>query len=366
MSSKTKKKTLFSVIIDAISESMGPVIPIIIAGGIVKLFDLILIYTGILTEGSSTEKILSIISDSPFYFLPFLVAWSSAIHFGANIPAAIASVGVLLSPSFIQMAESGESLTFAGLKVISGSYAYATLPIILLIAIMAKAEKFLHKHLPGYIDDTLTPFFLLLFISLLGLLIICPIGTIAGNAFYDTFLKLTKTHPVFAWSLFSAITALLIITGTHWVFVTETIAILGEAGIDVGVMVSLFILTMAQGGMAIAVFFRSKSPAVKKNALTCGITVLFTGITEPPIFGIALKHKWPLITSMLGAAVAGIYQGIVSINCYIFTSPNLISCLMFSDTSDPQNFIQALIAGGIAFAASFLFTLIFPGKLSEE
>lgn len=366
MEKKFERKKLFTVIIDAISECMAPVIPVIIAGGIVKLFTLILTYTGLLTEGSSTEKILSLIADSPMYFLPFLIAWSGAVYFGTDIPVAIASVGVLLSPSFIELAASGEELTFAGLKVVSASYAYQTLPIILLIAIMAKTEKMLHKYMPGFLDDTLTPFILLLFISLLGLLIICPIGTIAGDAFYGAFLKLTKSNPVLAWSLFSGISTLLIITGTHWVFVTQAIAILGSSGTDIGVMVSMFILATTLGGMAFAVFFRSKSPSLKKTALTCGITVLLTGVSEPPIFGIALKYRWPLITCMLGGSVAGIYQGIVGISCYIFTAPNIISCLMFSDSSDPQNFVQALIAGGIGFAASFLLTLIFPGKLPDE
>ena len=356
-----------SRILDTVTECMGPVIPILVAGGIVKVFDLLLSYIGILPEDSTTEQILSLISDAPLYFLPFLVAWSTASHFQASIPAAIASVGTMLSPTFISLVDSGKEITFAGLRVIAANYSYSTLPIILLIAIMSGIEKLLHRHMPKSIDDILTPYLLLLVTSLLGILIIGPIGTIAGNAFSKVFIFLTKTHPVLAWSLFSGLSELMIITGVHWVFVAIALTSLGAEGMDIGIMVGFFLLTMAQSGMAFAVYCKAKNDkALRKTALTCGITVLLTGTTEPSIFGIALKYKWPLITSIIGAAAAGIYQGIATIRCYIYAFPGIVSCLMFSSNSDPKNIFKALIAGGISFTVSFLLTYLFPGKLISQ
>lgn len=366
MNTKSEISRRISGVIDAVTECMAPVIPILVAGGIVKVFELILIYSGILTDGSTTETILSAVSDSPLYFLPFLVAWSSAVRFDADIPAAIGSVGVMVSPAFIALAESGEEITFAGIKVVAATYSYSTLPVILLIYIMSKAEKALHRHMPAAIDSIITPYLLLISTSLVGLIAVGPLGTIAGNAVSGMFFGLADKNPALAWGLFAGLSELMIITGTHWVFVAIALTTLGASGADQGIMVGFFILTMAQSGMSFAVFIRSKSPELRKTSLTCGITVLLTGTTEPSIFGIALRYRWPLITSILGAAAAGIYQGIVAIRCYLYAFPGIVSCLMFSSSEDPHNLWKALTAGGIAFAASFLLTLVFPGKLDDN
>ena len=61
-------------IMKAIQECMIPVIPMIMAGGLIKVLIIILTLTGILSSGSQTHAILSAIGDAPYYFLPFEVA----------------------------------------------------------------------------------------------------------------------------------------------------------------------------------------------------------------------------------------------------------------------------------------------------
>ncbi len=364
---KTKQKAnLLTICVDHISSCMGPVIPILIAGGLVKLLVVILTMTGLLAEGSSTEAVLSLIGDAPLYFLPFLVAYTASIHFKVNTPLAIGAVGAMMSPDFISLVAGGGSLSFAGIPLVGADYAYSTIPIILLVASMIFIERLVHRCMPKVLDEILSPLVILLLSSLAGLLLIGPIGTLIGNLLSDGMAWLQLHSPVLAWSLFAGILPLLVITGMHWVFVAVALADLGATGVDAGIMVAFFILSLAQSGACLAVFFRSKSTSIRKLALSCSLTVFLTGVTEPPIYGITLKYKRPLITSMIGAAVAGAYQGLVTIHCYVYAFPGLPSCLMFSDPSEPGNLAKALIAAAIAFAASFLLTFFFGGSPSES
>ena len=69
---------------------------------------------------------------------------------------------------------------------------------------------------------------------------------------------------------------------------------------------------------------------------------------------------------ILGGAIAGLYQGLVTIHCYVYAFPAIPSCLMFASGDEPGNFVKAMISGAIAFVASFLLTLLFGGRLDAE
>ena len=360
------KKNIITVIIDHISSCMAPIIPIVIAGGLVKLIVVILTMTGLLTEGTTTEAVLSLIGDAPLYFLPFFLAYTASAHFKVNTILAIGAVGAMMSPSFVELSNSADQLFFAGIPLIKATYSYSTIPVILLIAAMVWIEKAVHKIMPKAIDDILSPLVILLISSLVGLLAVGPLGTLIGNALSGSIAWLQIHAPAAAWTVFAATTPLQIITGTHWVFVATAISQLGSVGVENGIMAGYFILAIALGGVAFAAFIKAKTPELKKLSLSCGLTVLLAGVSEPTIFGICLRYKRPLVTAILGCAIAGLYQGIVTVNCYVYAFPAIPSCLMFANGSEPGNLAKALIAGAIAFAASFLLTMLFGGRFDAD
>ena len=163
-----KIKKGFSAMFDHISECMAPIIPILLAGGIFKMIVLLLTTFHVLS--GTTEVILSAIATTPFYFLPIMVAYSSAKHFGIDPLIAIISVCTMLLPDFAAVMESGEKVTFIGIPVVSATYAYSVIPIILLIYCMSHIVKQLKK----LIKESLQPYLLaacaILITSLLGIL----------------------------------------------------------------------------------------------------------------------------------------------------------------------------------------------------
>lgn len=349
-------KKRFLAAFEQISECMAPIIPILLAGGILKM--LVLLLTTLHILSGTTEAILSAIATTPFYFLPIMVAYSSAKQFKTDPLIAIISVCTMLLPDFAALMESGEKITFIGIPVVAATYAYSVIPIILLIYCMSHIIKGLKK----LIRESLQPYLLaacaILLTALLGILIIEPIVSLISNMLAEGLDFLQTEAPILAWGIFAALTLFLVSTGMHWIFVTLAITQIGLSGVDYGIMAALFISNMSLAGCDLGVFMRTKVSAKKAMAMSAMVTVLIPGIAEPSIFGICFKEKTPMVGNIFGCMIAGIVQGILTVHCYIFTFPSIPSVLMFYSADEANNLLKAVVVAAVSFVASFIITML--------
>lgn len=347
-----KIKKSLSAVFDHISECMASVIPILLAGGILKMVVLLLGMLHILT--GTTQTILSSIATAPFYFLPVMVAYSAARHFETDPLVAIISVCVMFLPDFTALMESGEKVTFVGIPVVPATYAYSVIPIILLIYCMSHVMKFLRKIM----KESLQPYFLavcaVLITSLLGILVIEPVVSLVSNALAQGLNVMQERVPVIAWGLLAALTLFLVSTGMHWIFMSLAITQIGLTGMDYGIMVALLISNMSLAGCDLGVFVKSKDKERRSLAASAMLTVLIPGISEPSVFGICFKEKTPVVANVLGCMIAGVVQGIITVHCYIYTFPSIPSILMFYSDKEPANLFKAIVVGVVAFVVSFI------------
>lgn len=349
------KKRIFAVF-DHISESMLPIIPIVLAGGILKM--IVLLFTTLHILTGTTEVILSAIATAPFYFLPVMVAYSAAKHFETDPLIAIISVCTMLLPEFITLMESGEKVTFLGIPVVSATYAYSVLPIILLIYCMSHIVKLLKK----LIKESLQPYFLavcaILLTSLLGIVVIEPMVSLISGILASGLDAVQTEVPLVAWGIFAGLTLVLVSTGMHWIFITLAITQIGLTGVDYGIMAAFLIANASLAGCDLGVFVRTKLAEKKAMSISAMVTVLIPGISEPSIFGVCFKEKTPIIGNILGCMIAGAVQGVLTVHSYIFTFPSIPAILMFYSEEEPNNLWKAVIVGVVAFVASFVITSI--------
>lgn len=357
-------KKFLSSIFDHISETMAPIIPILLAGGILKMMVLLLTTLHILT--GTTQVIMSSIATAPFYFLPVMVAYSAARHFNTDPLIAIISVCTMLLPDFAELMESGGKVTFIGIPVVSATYAYSVIPIILLIYCLSHIVRFLQK----VIKESLQPYFLavcaIFATTLLGILVIEPVISLLSNALANGLDTMQTEVPVLAWGLFAALTLILVSTGMHWIFMTLAITQIGLTGVDYGIMVALFISNISLAGCDLGVFVKTKKPELKSMSFSAMVTALIPGIAEPSIFGICIKEKTPAIGNILGCMIAGIVQGAITVHCFIYTFPSIPSILMFYSAEEPYNLIKAIIVGVVSFVSSFMITAVIYRDKAEE
>lgn len=345
------------VAMDTVSACMQPVVPVLLGCGLIKLVVLLLDLAGAFSHLGDTKALLDCVDSAPFYFLPMLLAYSSARHFGCNPCYAIASVGVMLFPDFVSLMGDGREVTFLGIPVLQANYAYGVIPVIVLIFVMKWIQRAAEAKIPAAIRDMFAPMVTILISGVLGVVVIGPVISVLSGLLSGAVGFLQLHYPVAAWVVMCMCLPLFVMTGTHWIFVTIMLEQLGTSGVESGFHVSCFILSMTLTGTCLAVFLKSRG-AARRTAVSAGLTALATGTSEPALFGICLPLRTPLIAIMVAGGIAGIWQGLRGLHSYVYAFPGIFSILMFASPDEPGNLPGVLIAGAIGFVASLLITLV--------
>ncbi|MEX6227025.1 PTS transporter subunit EIIC [Providencia hangzhouensis] len=97
------------------------------------LFDM----SGLIPNGSSEYRILYTISDSAFYFLPILLAFSVARKFKTNEYIAVTLAFILVYPIF----QGEPALSFFGITIPNITYNFTVIPIILGVWLLRERAK---------------------------------------------------------------------------------------------------------------------------------------------------------------------------------------------------------------------------------
>ena len=341
---------------ETLASCMLPVIPVIVAGSVLKLLHLVLTLTGL--AETSTGVLIALLGDVPFYFLPVFVAYTASRHFKTDPIYGIGASLVLLAPDFLRLMEQEAAVTFLQVPVPQNNYAYNILPSILTVYLISRLAPALEKRFPQALKGTLYPFVLFFAVVLLEITLIAPIGFIISSGLNATFAFGTKHAAFLTWGIFAASLALMIPTGVHWVFETIVFTDLATKGYDNGTMASFLILCMSLAGMDLAYSMRAKNKTDKANYFGFFLGALLPGVSEPSLFAIAMRDKKAMRSVLISSFVVGMYQGLVTIRCYFYSFPALPSMLMFYSKDDTRNFIEAIIALVASIAISFILTFV--------
>lgn len=342
---------LLQGIMKAIQECMVPVIPMIMAGGLIKVLIIILTLCGVLTSGSQTHVILSAIGDAPYYFLPFEVAVSAAKYFGLPVLLPVAAVGIMFSPDFLGLFLDG-GVSFFGLPVSNVTYSYSVLPIILLVWVMGLLYRKVEQHMPESLFNFFGHMLVLLFSSLLAVLVIGPIGNGIAEVIRAFVMWIQSVNHVLAEICFAVMFPFLNMCGMQWPFILDAISTVGQNGFEALCIISLLCVNVSQGGACLATAVRSKDKKRKEQCFGMGITAVLSGASEPSTYS-NFTYKRPMIAALIGSAAAGLYAGIVAVKAFSFVPPAAASILIFMDVDNGMNLVHAVITGLIALGVSF-------------
>lgn len=94
-----------SQILNAISQTISPILMGMVVAGLFKAILTILTLTNIVSTDSQTYTLLNLMGDSFFYFMPVLVAYSASKYFKCNTVLSLMLAGILLHPNFINLVE---------------------------------------------------------------------------------------------------------------------------------------------------------------------------------------------------------------------------------------------------------------------
>lgn len=356
------KKNYGAVLLDFLVSVFQPLVPAIAGGGVLKSLLILLSIMGILNSESQTYQILNLVGGAPLYFLPLLVAMTTAKKLKVNQLVAVSAVGALLLPDMTTMLADG--VVLFSFQVENISYASQVFPAILTVLFYAQLEKFFTKYSLKSIRIFFVPMMSLVITVPVALLILGPLGFNVGTVFSTIIVSAYEYFGWIATGLLAAVLPLMVVTGMHKAMLPYAISAMGEFGAEMLYLPASLAHNIAESGACFAVSIKTKDKELKATSISAGISALF-GITEPALYGVTVIHKKVLYSVMASSLLGGIAAGLFSLKAFALVGPGLASITMFADESNPMNLIWAFSTLGISFVSAFIFVIV-SFKDSEE
>ncbi|MDM5200495.1 PTS system trehalose-specific EIIBC component [Fictibacillus enclensis] len=348
-----------------------PILPAIVTAGLLMGVNNILTGPGIFYEGKSFVDVntawkdfadmINVIANTAFAFLPALIGWSAVKKFGGNPLLGIVLGLMLVHPSLLNAWDYGKALeagkvphwNLFGLEIQKIGYQGQVLPVLLASYVLAKIEVFLRKKIPDAFQLLVVAPVALLVTGFLSFIVIGPITFGIANWLTDGLVGIFDQYAALGGLIYGGIYALLVVTGMHHTFLAVDLQLIGSKG-GTFLWPMLALSNIAQGSAALAMMFLSKDEKVKGLSFTSAISA-YLGITEPALFGVNLRFRFPFICAIIGSAIAGI---LITVNKVQASSigvggiPGFLS--IFPDKWGPF-FIGMAIAIVVPFVLTYVF-----------
>lgn len=364
IASKDKKFNPIMALIKLLSDIFVPIIPALVAGGLLMALQNFLTAAGLFGPKSIEEmypaiegisSMIQLMSAAPFMFLPILVGISAAKRFGANQFLGAAIGMIMTTPD---LGGSTEYWNIFGYHVSQTNYAYQVIPVLAAVWILSILEKFFHKKLPSSIDFTFTPLLSVMITGFLTFTVIGPVMLLLSNGITDIIVWLYNTTGFIGMGIFGGTYSLIVMTGLHQSFPAIETQLLSAWTNGIGhgdfVFVVASMANVAQGAATFAIWFLTKNAKTKSLASSAGVSALL-GITEPALFGVNLKYRFPFFCALIGSGVAAAVAGLLKVVAVSLGSAGFLGFLSINATSIPFYLLCELISFAIAFAITYFY-----------
>lgn len=354
---KLSMKTVF----DVITGIFSPIIPALVAGGILKGILAIIAGFGIDTS-AGTFVILSDLSDVPFYFLPFLLAVSSARKFKVNEFLGLCVAGILMYPTFVTAFETGAvPYTVFGMAVPVFKYADSVFPIIFGVGLLSLVYHFIDKYIPDLFKLVVVPAVSMMIAVPLTMLFFAPLGAYGGLGLANGIVWLFSHLGPFAGFLLGFFMPLIVVCGMHQSTSPIQISNIATLGYDYLLPIS-FCHNMAESGAAFGAALRMKNKKLKSAAFTTSFSA-FMGISEPALFTVNVVNRTPLIAAMIANGVGGALTVLLSVKCFGFVMPGITSLPVYAN---PDGTIANILLMTVCIATTFVLAAFLAFVLSKK
>lgn len=317
---------------------------------------------GIVSTENQTYVMLNMVSGAVFYYLPVMLAFSSAKVFKCNQYMAVVMSFMLLHPTFMGMLDAGESVRMFGIPVTLVKYSSSVLPSIFITLFMSFVENISKKYVPKAIKFITVPVITFVITSVVGFTVLGPIGTWCGNLLVILFNWLDVNIPWFCPVIMGTFSPLIVMTGMHNGLKAITYSQYALRGYATAAGPGNLCSNVAQGAAAMVVWLKSKKSGQKQMAFSSAIGALIGGITEPALYGITLKYKSVLYSVMLGGGVAGLWAGFSKMRTYSPGPASVLGLPCYVGGDSLQNVVNAVIAIVISMVVTVIAMFVFGMK----
>ncbi|CAH1538901.1 trehalose-specific PTS enzyme IIBC component [Vibrio rotiferianus] len=307
--------------ISHLAEIFVPLLPAIITGGLILGFrnvigDIRMFDGQTLTEISqfwaTVHSFLWLIGEAIFFFLPVGVCWSTVKKLGGTPILGITLGVTLVSPQLMnayligkQVPEVWDFGLFAIEKV---GYQAQVIPAMLAGIALAFIETNLKRIIPSYLYLVVVPFVSIIVSVILAHSIIGPFGRMLGDGVaFAAKAAMTGDFAMIGSTIFGFLYAPLVITGIHHTTNAVDLQLMQELG-GTPIWPLIALSNIAQASAVVGIIIISKKHGERDISVPAAISA-YLGVTEPAMYGINLKYKFPMLSAMIGSAIAAAICG---------------------------------------------------------
>ena len=317
-------------------------------------------------------RLINISSGAIFGFLPLCVAYSTVKRFGGRPIMGIVIGCIMLSNSLADAYAAAQgtvdvtTLHIFGFNVELVGFQGGIIVALLIGIVTAKLDQFFEKKVPEMIRLLVSPLLTTLISSFLLFLLIGPIGRGLASGITAGLVWMTKNLGIVGYVVFSGVQQLIVITGLHHVFGAIETQLLVDTGRNfLNPLMSVAII--AQGGAVLGYMVRNlKNAKAKELCIPSFVSVLFE-ITEPALFGVNIRYRYPLAGGCIGGAVGGAIVYLTNLAALGFGTTVVPGIALADPTNHGYvNYVIAhLVALGVGFIATVIMGTVFEKKNSK-
>lgn len=313
---KLTLKNLFPTLLDVLTSILAPIIPAIVACGLLQGVLYSVQSFGWIDATSDTYVFFFNCAQAAFYFLPVLIGYSAGKRFKCNPVLAATSSAILMLPAFSGMAGTDIKL-FGIIPITYAAYSSTVVPAILTVYFQSHIERLCKRFVPKMIDIIVTPLITVMLAAVVGWVILAPIGGWIGTFIASGVLWLYEALGPLGGAICGAIYPFMLMSGMQVAMSPIIAQNLATLGYDFLYPVTSAASNSAMAACAIYIFFKAKKESTKSVGLSTGVTALI-GVTEPVLFSLITKYRKALIATIVGGAASGAIMALFKVKYLSF------------------------------------------------
>ncbi|MGY3855568.1 PTS trehalose transporter subunit IIBC [Aeromonas aquatilis] len=352
-------------VVSHLSEIFVPLLPAIITGGLILGFrnvigDVQLVDGKTLTQTSEfwaqLHSFLWLIGEAVFMFLPVGVCWSTVRKMGGTDILGIVLGITLVSPQLMNAYMAGQQVPeawhFGWFSIQKVGYQAQVIPAMLAGLVLAWIETHLKRIIPAYLYLVVVPFVSLVLTVILAHTLIGPFGRWLGDGVaWAAKAAMTGSFAPIGAALFGFFYAPVVITGIHHTTNAVDLQLMQSMG-GTPMWPLIALSCIAQGSAVLGIILVSHKENEREISVPAAISA-YLGVTEPAMYGINLKYKFPMLCAMVGSSLAALVCGLTGVLASGIGVAGLLGILSIQ----PQYWAPFAVAMLVAFFVPMILTM---------
>lgn len=319
-------------IMGILGEIFAPLIPALICGGLILGFRNIIGEVNFFDDAGAFDlehgtksiadmwtfwnamySFLWVIGEAVFHMLPVGICWSVTRKMGTTPILGIILGLTLVSPQLLNGFSvasatpediAAHTYDFGFYSFVGTGYQGQVIASLMAAFVLVGLEKFFTKVTPEVVRMIVVPFMSLVPAVFIAHLVVGPVGWAIGDAIASAVQwGLDSNIRVLFAALFGLLYAPLVMTGLHHMtnaIDSQMVSIYEYT--TLWPMIALSNIAQGSAVLAMTVLQKKNERAQQVNIPAC--ISCYLGVTEPALFGVNLKYKFPLVCGMIGSACA--------------------------------------------------------------